>query len=124
MPDTSDNSRKQMLRTTGKRRFVSRSPEEGGCSSAVGAAGAGRWGAGMGGASRRLLCREMLRDPELRSKMISSPTNFNHVSAHGARGRRHAGAHGPASGEPRPLPPHPSPWLPKGLWPSPSLTVS
>lgn len=25
-------------------------------------------------------CREMLRDPELRSKMISNPTNFNHVA--------------------------------------------
>lgn len=24
--------------------------------------------------------REMLRDPELRSKMISNPTNFNHVA--------------------------------------------
>lgn len=26
------------------------------------------------------VCREMLRDPELRSKMISNPTNFNHVA--------------------------------------------
>lgn len=25
-------------------------------------------------------CREMLRDPERRSKMISNPTNFNHVA--------------------------------------------
>lgn len=27
-----------------------------------------------------LFIREMLRDPELRSKMISNPTNFNHVA--------------------------------------------
>lgn len=27
-----------------------------------------------------LSLREMLRDPELRSKMISNPTNFNHVA--------------------------------------------
>lgn len=37
----------------------------------------GRDGAGPHAAS---LCREMLRDPELRSKMISNPTNFNHVA--------------------------------------------
>lgn len=27
-----------------------------------------------------LLYREMLRDPEMRSKLISNPTNFNHVA--------------------------------------------
>ena len=58
MPDTSDNSKKQMLRTRSKRRFVFKVPEE----------------------ERLQQRREMLRDPELRSKMISNPTNFNHVA--------------------------------------------
>jgi len=26
------------------------------------------------------VCREMLKDPERRSKLISNPTNFNHVA--------------------------------------------
>lgn len=25
-------------------------------------------------------CREMLRDPEMRNKLISHPTNFNHIA--------------------------------------------
>lgn len=58
VPDTSDKSRKQMLRTRSKRRFVFKVPEE----------------------ERLQQRREMLRDPELRSKMISNPTNFNHVA--------------------------------------------
>uniref|UniRef100_A0A8C2UVT7 non-specific serine/threonine protein kinase n=1 Tax=Chinchilla lanigera TaxID=34839 RepID=A0A8C2UVT7_CHILA len=58
VPDTSDSSRKQMLRTRSKRRFVFKVPEE----------------------ERLQQRREMLRDPELRSKMISNPTNFNHVA--------------------------------------------
>ncbi|XP_006879149.1 PREDICTED: serine/threonine-protein kinase MRCK beta [Elephantulus edwardii] len=58
VPDTSDNSRKQMLRTRNKRWFVFKVPEE----------------------ERLQQRREMLRDPELRSKMISNPTNFNHVA--------------------------------------------
>ncbi|XP_048218357.1 LOW QUALITY PROTEIN: serine/threonine-protein kinase MRCK beta [Perognathus longimembris pacificus] len=58
VPDTSDGSRKQMLRTRSKRRFVFKVPEE----------------------ERLQQRREMLRDPELRSKMISNPTNFNHVA--------------------------------------------
>ncbi|KAL4832625.1 hypothetical protein H8958_010391, partial [Nasalis larvatus] len=58
VPDTSDNSKKQMLRTRSKRRFVFKVPEE----------------------ERLQQRREMLRDPELRSKMISNPTNFNHVA--------------------------------------------
>ncbi|XP_059541781.1 serine/threonine-protein kinase MRCK beta isoform X3 [Myotis daubentonii] len=58
VPDTSDNSRKQMLRTRSKRRFVFKVPEE----------------------ERLQQRREMLRDPELRSRMISNPTNFNHVA--------------------------------------------
>ncbi|XP_023561379.1 serine/threonine-protein kinase MRCK beta isoform X2 [Octodon degus] len=58
VPDTSDSSKKQMLRTRSKRRFVFKVPEE----------------------ERLQQRREMLRDPELRSKMISNPTNFNHVA--------------------------------------------
>ncbi|XP_020937281.1 serine/threonine-protein kinase MRCK beta isoform X3 [Sus scrofa] len=58
VPDTSDNSKKQMLRTRSKRRFVFKVPEE----------------------ERLQQRREMLRDPELRSRMISNPTNFNHVA--------------------------------------------
>ncbi|XP_012579821.1 PREDICTED: serine/threonine-protein kinase MRCK beta [Condylura cristata] len=58
VPNTSDNSKKQMLRTRSKRRFVFKVPEE----------------------ERLQQRREMLRDPELRSRMISNPTNFNHVA--------------------------------------------
>nr|XP_014344022.1 PREDICTED: serine/threonine-protein kinase MRCK beta isoform X1 [Latimeria chalumnae] len=58
VPETSDNSKKQMLRTRSKRRFIFKVPEE----------------------ERLQQRREMLRDPELRSKMISNPTNFNHVA--------------------------------------------
>ncbi|XP_044515844.1 serine/threonine-protein kinase MRCK beta [Gracilinanus agilis] len=58
VPETSDNSKKQMLRTRSKKRFVFKVPEE----------------------ERLQQRREMLRDPELRSKMISNPTNFNHVA--------------------------------------------
>lgn len=58
VPDTSDNSRKQMVRTRSKKRFAFRIPEE----------------------ERLQQRREMLRDPEMRSKLISNPTNFNHVA--------------------------------------------
>ncbi|KAL1257513.1 hypothetical protein QQF64_010757, partial [Cirrhinus molitorella] len=58
VPETSDNSRKQMVRSmTSKRRFSFRIPEE----------------------ERVLQRREMRRDPEMRNKLISNPTNFNHV---------------------------------------------
>ncbi|XP_056151078.1 serine/threonine-protein kinase MRCK beta isoform X1 [Lampris incognitus] len=58
VPETSDNSRKLMVRTRSKRKFLFKVPEE----------------------ERLQQRREMLRDPELRSKMISNPTNFNHVA--------------------------------------------
>uniref|UniRef100_A0AAR2K8S1 Serine/threonine-protein kinase MRCK alpha n=1 Tax=Pygocentrus nattereri TaxID=42514 RepID=A0AAR2K8S1_PYGNA len=58
VPETSDNSRKQMVRSmTSKRRFSFRVPEE----------------------ERLQQRREMLRDPEMRNKLISNPINFNHV---------------------------------------------
>ncbi|XP_035388480.1 serine/threonine-protein kinase MRCK alpha isoform X5 [Electrophorus electricus] len=58
VPETSEHSRKQMVRSmTSKRRFSFRVPEE----------------------ERLQQRREMLRDPEMRNKLISNPTNFNHV---------------------------------------------
>uniref|UniRef100_H3AMD0 CDC42 binding protein kinase alpha n=1 Tax=Latimeria chalumnae TaxID=7897 RepID=H3AMD0_LATCH len=58
VPETSDNSRKQMVRNiNNKRRFSFRVPEE----------------------ERMQQRREMLRDPEMRNKLISNPTNFNHI---------------------------------------------
>uniref|UniRef100_A0A7N5JSC1 Serine/threonine-protein kinase MRCK alpha n=1 Tax=Ailuropoda melanoleuca TaxID=9646 RepID=A0A7N5JSC1_AILME len=59
VPETSDNSRKQMVRNiNNKRRFSFRVPEE----------------------ERAQQRREMLRDPEMRNKLISNPTNFNHIA--------------------------------------------
>uniref|UniRef100_A0A8C3B5F0 Serine/threonine-protein kinase MRCK alpha n=1 Tax=Cyclopterus lumpus TaxID=8103 RepID=A0A8C3B5F0_CYCLU len=59
VPETSDNSRKQMVRSmNNKRRFSFRVPEE----------------------ERLQQRRSMLRDPEMRNKLISNPTNFNHVA--------------------------------------------
>ncbi|CAN9507628.1 unnamed protein product [Ophioblennius macclurei] len=59
VPETSDNSRKQMVRSmNNKRRFSFRVPEE----------------------ERLQQRREMLRDPEMRNRLISNPTNFNHVA--------------------------------------------
>ncbi|XP_072537255.1 serine/threonine-protein kinase MRCK alpha isoform X2 [Salminus brasiliensis] len=59
VPEVSDNSRKQMVRSmNNKRRFSFRIPEE----------------------ERLQQRREMLRDPEKRNKLISNPTNFNHVA--------------------------------------------
>ncbi|XP_075993387.1 serine/threonine-protein kinase MRCK beta isoform X1 [Genypterus blacodes] len=58
IPETSDHSRKLMVRTRSKRKFLFKVPEE----------------------ERLQQRREMLKDPELRSKMISNPTNFNHVA--------------------------------------------
>nr|XP_009292897.1 serine/threonine-protein kinase MRCK beta isoform X3 [Danio rerio] len=58
IPETSDNSKKLMVRTRSKRKFLFKVPEE----------------------ERLQQRREMLRDPEMRSKLISHPTNFNHVA--------------------------------------------
>uniref|UniRef100_A0A452UFU0 Serine/threonine-protein kinase MRCK alpha n=1 Tax=Ursus maritimus TaxID=29073 RepID=A0A452UFU0_URSMA len=93
VPETSDNSRKQMVRNiNNKRRFSFRVPEE----------------------ERAQQRREMLRDPEMRNKLISNPTNFNHI------------AHmGPGDGiqilKDLPMPgfPHPSPHHHSGLISSP-----
>ncbi|XP_076873087.1 serine/threonine-protein kinase MRCK beta isoform X2 [Brachyhypopomus gauderio] len=58
IPETSDNSKRLMVRTRSKRKFLFKVPEE----------------------ERLQQRREMLRDPEMRSKLISHPTNFNHVA--------------------------------------------
>ncbi|XP_077075903.1 serine/threonine-protein kinase MRCK beta isoform X1 [Siphateles boraxobius] len=58
IPETSDHSKKLMVRTRSKRKFLFKVPEE----------------------ERLQQRREMLRDPEMRSKLISNPTNFNHVA--------------------------------------------
>uniref|UniRef100_A0A1A8PX82 Serine/threonine-protein kinase MRCK alpha n=7 Tax=Nothobranchius TaxID=28779 RepID=A0A1A8PX82_9TELE len=59
VPETSDNNRKQLMRSmNNKRRYSFRVPEE----------------------DRLQQRREMLRDPEMRNKLISNPTNFNHVA--------------------------------------------
>ncbi|XP_049637106.1 serine/threonine-protein kinase MRCK gamma [Suncus etruscus] len=57
IPDLTDNSRRQLFRTKSKRRFSFRVSEE----------------------LRQQQRREMLKDPFVRSKLISSPTNFNHL---------------------------------------------
>ncbi|XP_054426888.1 serine/threonine-protein kinase MRCK gamma isoform X2 [Pteronotus mesoamericanus] len=58
IPDLTDNSRRQLFRTKSKRRFFFRVSEE----------------------QRQQQRREMLKDPFMRSKLISPPTNFNHVA--------------------------------------------
>ncbi|XP_057582726.1 serine/threonine-protein kinase MRCK gamma isoform X8 [Hippopotamus amphibius kiboko] len=76
IPNLTDNSRRQLFRTKSKRRFFFRVSEE----------------------QLQQQRREMLKDPFVRSKLISTPTNFNHLV--------HVG---PADGRPsaRDLPPAP-----------------
>ncbi|XP_010634337.1 serine/threonine-protein kinase MRCK gamma isoform X1 [Fukomys damarensis] len=57
IPDLTDNSRRQLFRTKSKRRFFFRVSDE----------------------QRTQQRREMLKDPFVRSKLISPPTNFNHL---------------------------------------------
>ncbi|KAM4845900.1 serine/threonine-protein kinase MRCK gamma [Thomomys bottae] len=57
IPDLTDNSRRQLFRTKSKRHFFFRVSEE----------------------QRQQQRREMLKDPFVRSKLISPPTNFNHL---------------------------------------------
>nr|XP_016853658.1 PREDICTED: serine/threonine-protein kinase MRCK gamma isoform X1 [Anolis carolinensis] len=61
-----DNSRRHLMRTRHKRRFSFRITEE----------------------ERQHQRKEMLRDPRLRSKLISAPSNFNHL-VHVGPGERH-----------------------------------
>ncbi|CAH2325272.1 serine threonine- kinase MRCK gamma [Pelobates cultripes] len=57
VPETSDNSRRQMLKTKSKRHFSFRISDE----------------------ERQQQRRVMMKDPQLRSKLISNPKNFNHL---------------------------------------------
>lgn len=90
----------------------------------VGAAGEGQDGAeagpGLTPPPSTSLCREMLRDPELRSKMISNPTNFNHVAHMGPGDGMQVLMDLPLVSPGCPAAPLPT--RPEGLWPS--VTVS
>uniref|UniRef100_A0A672PJR3 non-specific serine/threonine protein kinase n=1 Tax=Sinocyclocheilus grahami TaxID=75366 RepID=A0A672PJR3_SINGR len=109
IPETSDNSKKLMVRTRSKRKFLFKVSEE----------------------ERLQQRREMLRDPEMRSKMISNPTNFNHV-AHMGPGdgmqvlmdlplQHPASSSSPFSIPPPPHPPGPQlPFLPMLYHPCPA----
>ncbi|KAM8938611.1 serine/threonine-protein kinase MRCK gamma isoform 2-T2 [Pelodytes ibericus] len=57
VPETSDNSRRQLLKTKSKRHFSFRITDE----------------------ERQQQRRVMLKDPQMRSKLISNPKNFNHL---------------------------------------------
>nr|XP_004656516.2 serine/threonine-protein kinase MRCK gamma isoform X1 [Jaculus jaculus] len=85
IPDLTDNSRRQLFRTKSKRRFFFRVSED----------------------QRQQQRREMLKDPIARSKLISSPTNFNHLVHVGPtdgkpRAPRQKSRSGRGSGPPRP----------------------
>ncbi|XP_026142341.1 serine/threonine-protein kinase MRCK alpha isoform X4 [Carassius auratus] len=83
VPETSDKSRKQMVRSmTSKRRFSFRVPEE----------------------ERALQRRVMLKNPEMRNKFISNPTNFNHVVHMGPGDGIHSLKNLPMPGSPLPSP--------------------
>ncbi|XP_075043889.1 serine/threonine-protein kinase MRCK gamma [Mixophyes fleayi] len=57
VPETSDNSRRQLLKTKSKRHFSFRISDE----------------------ERQQQRRVMMKDPQMRSKLISTPKNFNHL---------------------------------------------
>ncbi|KAM9302185.1 serine/threonine-protein kinase MRCK gamma, partial [Gastrophryne carolinensis] len=57
VPETSDNSRRQLLKTKSKRHFSFRISDE----------------------ERQQQRRVMMKDPQMRSKLISNPKNFNHL---------------------------------------------
>ncbi|XP_051908622.1 serine/threonine-protein kinase MRCK beta isoform X1 [Hippocampus zosterae] len=87
IPEMSEHSRKLMVRTRSKRKFLFKVPEE----------------------ERLQQRREMLRDPELRSKMISNPTNFNHVAHMGPGDGMQVLMDLPLVGDATPPSPSPSP---------------
>ncbi|XP_018409819.1 PREDICTED: serine/threonine-protein kinase MRCK gamma [Nanorana parkeri] len=57
VPETSDNSGRQLLKTKSKRHFSFRTTDE----------------------ERQQQRRVMMKDPQMRSKLISNPKNFNHL---------------------------------------------
>ncbi|XP_057679187.1 serine/threonine-protein kinase MRCK beta isoform X2 [Corythoichthys intestinalis] len=87
IPEMSDHSRKLMVRTRSKRKFLFKVSDE----------------------ERLQQRREMLRDPELRSKMISNPTNFNHVAHMGPGDGMQVLMDLPLVGDVAPPSPSPSP---------------
>ncbi|XP_049613685.1 serine/threonine-protein kinase MRCK beta isoform X1 [Syngnathus scovelli] len=87
IPEMSEHSRKLMVRTRSKRKFLFKVPEE----------------------ERLQQRREMRRDPELRSKMISNPTNFNHVAHMGPGDGKQVLMDLPLVGDVPPPSPSPSP---------------
>ncbi|XP_063172780.1 serine/threonine-protein kinase MRCK gamma [Candoia aspera] len=67
IPQTTDNSRRYLMRTRHKRRFSFRISEE----------------------ERQHQRREMMRNPSLRSRLISAPKNFNHLVHVGPSEKQH-----------------------------------
>ncbi|XP_025028349.1 serine/threonine-protein kinase MRCK gamma, partial [Python bivittatus] len=67
IPQTTDNSRRYLMRTRHKRRFSFRISEE----------------------ERQHQRREMMRNPSLRSRLISAPSNFNHLVHVGPSEKQH-----------------------------------
>uniref|UniRef100_A0A8C6YJH2 Uncharacterized protein n=1 Tax=Naja naja TaxID=35670 RepID=A0A8C6YJH2_NAJNA len=67
IPQTTDNSRRYLMRTRHKRCFSFRITEE----------------------ERQHQRREMMRNPSLRAKLISSPSNFNHLVHVGPSEKQH-----------------------------------
>ncbi|KAM6435358.1 serine/threonine-protein kinase MRCK gamma [Liasis olivaceus] len=67
IPQTTDNSRRYLMRTRHKRRFSFRISEE----------------------ERQHQRREMMRNPSLRSRLISAPSNFNHLVHVGPNEKEH-----------------------------------
>ncbi|XP_008837121.1 serine/threonine-protein kinase MRCK gamma [Nannospalax galili] len=77
IPDLTDNSRRQLFRTKSKRRFFFRVSDE----------------------QRQQQRREMLKDPFVRSKLISPPINFNHLVHVGPTDGRPCSRDGPRAQE-------------------------
>uniref|UniRef100_A0A8C0KPP7 non-specific serine/threonine protein kinase n=1 Tax=Canis lupus dingo TaxID=286419 RepID=A0A8C0KPP7_CANLU len=81
IPDLTDNSRRQLFRTKSKRHFSFRVSEE----------------------QRQQRRREMLKDPFVRSKLISPPTNFNHLVHVGPTDGKPGARTQPPVSSPRPI---------------------
>ncbi|KAK2100209.1 Serine/threonine-protein kinase MRCK gamma [Saguinus oedipus] len=84
IPDLTDNSRRQLFRTKSKRRFFFRVSEE----------------------QQKQQRREMLKDPIVRSKLISPPTNFNHLVHLGPANGRPGARDTPRVSPPEPITSH------------------
>lgn len=102
MPDTSDNSKKQMLRTRSKRRFVFKVPEEERLQQRrwvpgpVTACGKG-WSLRVFPESQMFPLQRDAQRPGIEIQNDIQPNQLQPRGSHGPWGRD-AGAHGPASG--------------------------